>query len=88
VKPQRLQEHEALVRAVFEALAELRPSGFRYQAVKLADGLSFMHLASIDAGAVHPLRSLEAFKRFQEGIAERCSVQPASEDVERIGSYP
>lgn len=41
----RREEHEALIRAVFAELDEVRPSGLAYQAMKLEDGVTFVHLA-------------------------------------------
>src|SRR5215469_8579340 len=41
VKPARLDEHVALVKAVFEELSRSRPAGLRYSAVCAADGVSF-----------------------------------------------
>jgi hypothetical protein len=87
VKPERLEQHEALVRGVFEALSQARPPGLRYEVVKLHDGLSFMHRASIAAGVPHPLLGLPAFQRFIEGIGDRCSTPPATEAVVELGRY-
>ncbi|NML44793.1 hypothetical protein HHL11_13630 [Ramlibacter sp. G-1-2-2] len=87
VRPEHLEAHEALVRGVFQALASARPPGFHYQVVKLGDGLSFQHVAAIAAGVPHPLRELPAFRAFQEGIAQRCEIQPATEEVREIGCY-
>lgn len=40
VKPGREQENAALVRAVFEELAQTRPAGFRYAVFQLPDSAS------------------------------------------------
>jgi hypothetical protein len=45
VKPERLDEHVALVKAVFEELSRSRPSGLRYSAVRAADSVSFTRTA-------------------------------------------
>jgi hypothetical protein len=87
VKPERVPEHEALVRGVFEALAADQPAGFRYHVVKMADGASFLHVARIAEGAPHPLKGLAAFRKFQENIAERCATQPVSEEATELGAY-
>ena len=44
VKPGREEENAALVRAVFEELAETRPAGFRYAVFYLPDSRQFIHL--------------------------------------------
>lgn len=86
VKEGRVAENEQLVRAVYAELAETRPEGFRYVTFKLADGLSFVHLAEL-AGPDNPLTGCRAFAEFQRGIRERCEEPPAASDLEEIGSY-
>ena len=41
VKPERVEENEALVRAVYEELAAGEPDGIRYATFRLDDGVSF-----------------------------------------------
>src|SRR5918996_1641965 len=45
LKPERVEENEVLVRAVYEELEGTRPEGLRYATFKLEDGVSFVHLA-------------------------------------------
>jgi hypothetical protein len=86
VKPDRVAENEALVRAVYEELRQLSPAGFRYSTHRLDDGVTFVHRASSEDGR-GPLPDLEAFRRFQAGIAERCEEQPVFTELTEIGSY-
>jgi len=86
VKPERVAEHEALIRDVFEALTKAAPEGIRYGAFKQPDGLSFVHIALVDA-AKNPLDALDAFKAFTARIAERCEGPPVVVDLEAIGSF-
>ena len=65
VKADRIEEHEGLIRKVFAELAESAPPGIRYGAFKLADGVSFVHIALITADK-NPLDTLPAFKAFGE----------------------
>ena len=44
VKPERVEEHEALIRAVFDELAAAAPPGISYGAFKQPDGVSFVHV--------------------------------------------
>jgi hypothetical protein len=88
VKPDRVAENEELVRAVYEELAQSRPEGFRYATFKLDDGVSFMHVAAVAAGAENPLNRTAAFARFQEGIAARCEQPPVVTELDPVGSYP
>ena len=86
VKPERVADNERLVRAVYEELSQTEPDGFRYATYRLEDGVTFVHLAQSEHGR-GPLPELEAFRRFQEGIAERCDEPPVVSQVETIGSY-
>jgi hypothetical protein len=76
VKPDEVAANEELVRDVYAELAETNPAGFHYGTFKLADGVSFVHLASQD-GPDNPLARLGAFQRFQEGIGARCDDSPS-----------
>jgi hypothetical protein len=86
VKPERVEEHEALVRAVFAELAEKAPAGIRYAAYKQPDGTSFVHVALLE-GDGNPLQAIEAFRAFTAKIAERCDEPPATFDLAEIGAY-
>jgi hypothetical protein len=79
-------ENERLIRDVFTELAEQRPPGLRYAAFRLDDGVSFVHVATID-GEVNPLSSSAAFGKFQAGIQDRCVEGPAAADAAVVGSY-
>lgn len=88
VKPERAQDNEQLVRAVYEELARTAPAGLRYATFRLADGVSFVHVASTDTqDGAGPLPAVAAFQRFQEGIAERCEEPPLASELHEIGSF-
>jgi hypothetical protein len=88
VKAERIEEHEALIRAVFAELASVRPAGLSYQALKLEDGLSFVHVATIStADGQNPLVALPSFKAFTANIADRCDEKPKSSTSTAIGAY-
>ena len=86
VKPERLDEHVALVKAVFEELSRSRPSGLRYSAVRAADGVSFTHISAIEASN-NPLSALASFQNFQRGIADRCDEPPTPVEVSVVGDF-
>ena len=86
VKPDRIEENEQLVREVYEELGQRRPEGFRYGTFKLEDGVTFVHLAVQDTDH-NPLSEVEAFKRFQADIRDRCDVPPVVATLEEVGSY-
>jgi hypothetical protein len=85
VKADRVAENEELVRAVYDELAATTPDGLQYATFKLPDGVTFVHVAQ--HAEVNPLRAVEAFQRFQEGIRDRCEEPPISAELEEIGSY-
>ena len=87
VKPDRVEENEALVRAVYEELHRTAPAGLRYATFRQDDGTGFLHLAQTEDG-VNPLAEVEAFARFQEGIGERCDEAPVVTGLHEVGSYP
>jgi hypothetical protein len=85
VRPDRVAENEELVRAVYDELASTQPDGLRYATFKLADGVTFVHVA--EHAEDNPLREVAAFRRFQEGIQERCDEPPVVTGVSEVGSY-
>lgn len=88
VKAERAADNEAYVRAVFAQLDRERPAGLRYATYKLADGVSFVHVATIDTpGDTNPLQALAAFQRFAQRIEERCVEPPVATTVEQVGFY-
>ena len=87
VRPEAAAENERLIQQVFEELATARPQGLRYQSVKLPDGVSFMHTATVEASEGSPLLELPTFRNFLAGIGDRCVEQPATSQVEVIGTY-
>ncbi len=88
VKPDQVNANEELVRAVYEELGRTAPAGLRYATFKLEDGVSFVHVASVDtADGRNPLGEVEAFARFQQGIADRCDAPPVATEMSEVGSY-
>jgi hypothetical protein len=86
VKPERVEENAELIRAVYEELRAAGPPGFRYMTFRLEDGVSFVHVSISESEEV-PLPGLEAFKRFQEGIRDRCDEPPVASSAEEVGSF-
>lgn len=86
VKPDRVAEHEALIRAVFGELASTAPAGIHYGAFKQPDGVSFVHIAFVSAEK-NPLDAIAAFKAFTAQIKDRCDVPPAAVELSEIGAF-
>lgn len=85
-KPESADENERLIRAVFAELAQKNPDGLRYAALRLEDGVSFVHMVVLD-GEENPLNASAAFGEFQAGIGGRCAEGPAPADGTVVGSY-
>jgi hypothetical protein len=88
VKPDRGEENEALVRAVFEELHSTQPAGFGYATFKLDDGVSFVHIVEErDDDERASLTDVTAFKKFLEGIRDRCDEPPVATELHEVGSF-
>jgi hypothetical protein len=87
-KPECADENQRLVEAVFAALAQGRPDGLRYATFRLDDGVSFVHVASVetDDGA-NPLDATPEFAAFSNDIAARCDEPPTVQVVTLVGAY-
>ena len=79
-------ENEKLIKAVFAQLAEQLPKGLRYLAIRLDDGVSFIHVA-VHENDHNPLAGLPAFGEFASTIKERCTDGPTPVTGTVIGSY-
>lgn len=86
VKPDRVAEHEGLIRAVYAELATTRPPDLRYAAFKQADGVSFVHISFTSAPG-NPLEQISAFRAFTANIRERCDEPPVAAQLEEVGNY-
>jgi len=88
VKADKAAENVAYIKQVFEELKQSSPAGLRYASFKQDDGVSFVHIASIETeDGSNPLGETAAFKAFQAEIQERCEEPPVAVDIENIGAY-
>jgi hypothetical protein len=79
-------ENARLVADVYKALADTAPDDFRYTTYRLADGVTFVHVAAHDTDA-NPLASLPEFAEFQRDLARRCVEPPVPSEATVVGSY-
>jgi hypothetical protein len=87
-KPDRADENQALVERVFAELDANGPAGLRYASFRLADGVSFVHVASVETDdGTNPLNQTPAFAEFVREIADRCEEGPVASDATLVGSY-
>jgi hypothetical protein len=87
VRPDRADENEALVRAVYEQLARERPEGLHYATFKLPDGVSFMHIVIETDEPGRILGAASAFRAFTADIESRCEEPPVVTELTIVGSF-
>jgi hypothetical protein len=88
VHPDQAERNEALVRQVYDELHRTAPAGLRYATFVLDDGVSFVHVATIEnEDGRNPLMDVEAFRAFQKDIGDRCEESPVAVGLREIGSY-
>jgi hypothetical protein len=88
VKPEAAAEHVRLIEAVFEQLRAERPDNIEYKVVRLADGVSFVHVSSAETpDGSNPLPALAAFKEFGRDSGSRVATPPVPTPADIIGSY-
>ena len=90
VKPDRVAENEELVRAVYDELQRTEPDGLRYATFRLEDGVSFVHLASIETAdgqqpAVGACRRSRSSRRRSR---DRCDEPPGRHRAARDRLVP
>jgi hypothetical protein len=76
-----------LVRAVFDELRARAPAGFRYTTYRLPDGVSFVHLATLDVPEQNPLTGLGSFQTFQSELRARCVKAPVVVELSIVDYY-
>ena len=87
-KPDRADENQRLIEAVFAQLSERAAAGFAYQVFRLEDGVSFLHIV-IEHDHPNPdsLQDAPAFQAFVEKVGERCDVAPVATGATVVGRY-
>ncbi|MCU1467454.1 MAG: hypothetical protein JWM72_3382 [Actinomycetia bacterium] len=87
-KPDRADENQRLIEAVFADLDKYEPEGFTYKVFRLDDGVSFMHVV-IEHDVENPssLQDVPAFQVFVTDIGDRCDVPPLATGATIVGGY-
>jgi hypothetical protein len=86
VKAEAVEQNVELVRAVYDELAEKRPSGLQYSTYRV-DEQTFVHVA-VHEGPQNPLDDVAAFHAFTADISERCEEPPQVSRGDIVGRYP
>jgi hypothetical protein len=85
-RPEAAERNQDLVCQVFAELNRERPDGLRYAAFRLADGVSFVHVVSVE-GDADPLTRSAAFAEFQRELPDRLAGPPTPSLATLVGSY-
>ena len=87
-KPERADENQALIEKVFADLNAMGDTGFSYTALRLEDGVSFVHVVvEHEGGGTVSLADLAAFQAFTADIADRCDEPPVAMGATVVGSH-
>lgn len=58
-----------------------------YASYRLDDGVSFVHIASVQDPTYNPLQAFAEFKHFTSGLGARCAMPPVTLALHEVGSY-
>ena len=88
-KPERADENQKLIEAVFAELEVRQLNGFTYKVFRHHDGVSFVHVVIEHDEVENPdsLQDVVAFQAFVADIAGRCDVPPDAKGATVVGSY-
>lgn len=85
-KIESADENVRLIEEFFAELAKRELLGFRYEVYRLDDGVSFVHIATLD-GENNPLQGSPAFGSFQSTLGGRLEEGPFPAVATVVGSY-
>jgi hypothetical protein len=88
-KPERSDENQRLIEAVFAELEARDSDGFTYKVFRLEDGVSFVHVVIEHDNVDNPdsLQEVPAFQAFLADIADRCDVLPLAMGATVVGGW-
>jgi hypothetical protein len=83
------EANQAAVRAVFAELRGRGPRGVRYACHRLPDGVTFVHIATLESPVAgpHPITSLPAFEAFQAGLRGNTDEPPVATELHPFETY-
>jgi hypothetical protein len=77
IKPERVEENDALCRSVFDELRANPPKDIFYACYKEADGVSYAHLfANRREDSSDAVTGLASFAAYQASLLDRCAEPP------------
>jgi hypothetical protein len=88
LRPEAMAEHLRLIDAVFDQLRAQGPTDVEYRVLRLADGITFVHVSTADTqDGSNPLPQLSAFREFGADLASRVASPPNPSPADLVGSY-
>jgi len=84
--PECADENARLIEAVFAELGEREVPDIRYEAYRLDDGVSFVHVFTLDSDN-NPLQHSPAFAAFQSGLGARLDGELEPAVATLVGSH-
>jgi hypothetical protein len=76
-----------LLRDVYEELERTQPDGLGHAVLRLADGVTFIHIAEDTEEGGSGIFGLPSFQRFEDGLRDRCEIPPAVQETSEVGSF-
>jgi hypothetical protein len=88
-RPERAEENQQLIEALFAELDQGELDGFTYKVFRLEDGVSFIHVwIEHDIAGPGSLQAVPAFQAFMADLAGRCDVPPKATGSNRRRRLP
>lgn len=85
--PPKVADIETAIHSMISAVNNSQPTGVRYAAVKLDDGLTFVLLLELAEGVENPLPSIPEARAVQQQLPSWASEPTAPQPVTVLGSY-
>lgn len=85
--PERADENEKLVDAVYAELRERAPQHFGYATFRLDDDVTFVHVMVEHGEGDLSLADLPAFQAFVADVEQRCAIPPQARGAKVVGSH-
>jgi hypothetical protein len=85
LRPESVERHLELLRAVHDELAAVRPPGLRWESFRHDDEVTFLDLLRVDRPG--QLSRLTAWPAFRGGLDARCDEPPVIAELEPLAAY-
>jgi len=87
VKEEYVDDAQAAVDTLIQALEQAKPEGVRYAVTRLSDGVTIVAFLEMEPGQEHPLRSFPQYTELLEKFEPWRAGPPAVDNMTVLGSY-